>query len=277
MPDICKRVPALLLAMLLLTLCVGCSGPGDELCVCVMDVGQSDCILLSVGGQHMLIDTGTAAARDTVIATLAQRGVERLDYLLITHPHEDHYGNARSVLETYTVGALLLPATGSEELGYALIADAAAREGVPVQTAGDGMVFSLGNAQCTLLVAMQDEKNVNNESAVLRVAFGKNVLLFTGDIEAQAEATLCERYAGFLDCDFLKLAHHGSDTASTEAFLTVATPSLAAVSCGEDNEYGFPHAAVLERLSACGAQLYRTDVAGTLTFVCDGNEIVYKE
>ena len=167
--------------------------------------------------------------------------------------------------------------THSEDFGYSLVSDTATEKGVFMQTAGDGMVFSLGNAQCTLLVAMQDEKNVNNESIVLRVVFDETVLLFTGDIEAQAEAMLCERYAGFLDCDFLKLSHHGSDTASTEAFLAFATPSLAAVSCGEDNEYGFPHTAVLERLAVYGTQLYRTDIAGTLEFVCDGKEIVYKE
>ena len=277
MPVTYKRVLCLCLAVLFLPLCAGCGKRQADLRVCVMDVGQSDCILLSVQGQHMLIDTGTAAQREAVIATLAEQGIKHLDYLLITHPHEDHYGNARSVLETYTVGRLLLPAIAVEDAAYALVTEAAERRGVPVQTVGDGMVFSLGNASCTLLVAMQDEANVNNESTVLRVALGACVLLFTGDIESEAEAALVERYAGFLDCDFLKLAHHGSDTAGTEVFLAACTPTLAAVSCGEDNEYGFPHAAVLQRLEAHGTQLYRTDTEGTLVFECDGTEIVYKE
>ena len=276
MPRWCQRALCVLL-LLFLPAWFACARTQEEtLRICVIDVGQSDCILLSAGGNHLLIDTGTASARDSVIATLAAMGVDRLDYLLITHPHEDHYGNARSVLETYPVDKLLLPQADSAEFAYALVSQTAQREGVSVQTVGDGMVFSLGNAACTLLLATGAE-DLNNQSAVLRVAYGESVLLFAGDAEAQAEAMLCEQYAGFLDCDFLKVGHHGSRTATSEVLLRAATPRIAAISCGAENEYGFPHSEVLDRLTGCGAAFYRTDTAGTLLFECDGKEIVYKE
>lgn len=272
-----KRALCAALALLFSLLLAACGARDEQLYVCVLDVGQSECILLSVGESHMLIDTGSAAQRDTVIAALAERGVERLEYLLITHAHEDHYGNARSVLETYPVEALLLPEHAGEEAGYALVAQAAEREGVRVQTLEDGLTFSLKGAAIAVLLAARDEKNLNNESPVIRLSFGTCVLLFTGDLEKEGEEALLACYAGFLDSDFLKVGHHGSDTATSEALLAEVTPALAAVSCGEDNEYGFPHKAVLDRLSAHGTRVYRTDTAGTLVFECNGKEIVYKE
>ena len=151
MPVTYKRVLCLCLAVLFLPLCAGCGKRQADLRVCVMDVGQSDCILLSVQGQHMLIDTGTAAQREAVIATLAEQGIKHLDYLLITHPHEDHYGNARSVLETYTVGRLLLPAIAVEDAAYALVTEAAERRGVPVQTVVKGDSLSANIAAASIL------------------------------------------------------------------------------------------------------------------------------
>ncbi len=263
----------LAVCLALLLLCA-CADQGQTLRVCVLDVGQSDCILLSQGEAHLLIDTGTASERDALVGELAHYGVKQLEAVVITHPHEDHYGNARTVLEKYQTKALLLPECAGEEYGYAMVTDAAEREGVSVQYLEDGSRFSLGKAAFEVMSALPDDKNLNNASLVLRATFGETVLLFMGDAERAAEQALLDAYGSeALGCDFLKVGHHGSNTASGEAFLQAASPLVAAISCGANNEFGFPHADVMERLSAVGATVYRTDTEGTLEFIFDGEKI----
>ena len=277
------RGKRLLLCVALLVACqlmgLGCQkAQAPTLEMTVLDVGQSDCILLTQGAHRMLIDTGSAAAHESLAAELALRGVERLDCVLITHPHEDHFGNARYILESCTVGRLFVCEGTEGDQGYALLLSAAKALGVPVQSLYGGEVFSLGEATCTALVADAQDGNVNNDSILLRVLFGSAVLLFTGDAESGAESALLARYgASFLDCDFLKVGHHGSDTATSAAFVQALTPQCAAISCGRYNEYGFPHQTVLDNLQDAGAQVYRTDLLGTLEFVCDGTNITYRQ
>ena len=268
---------ALLLVLALLQGLVGCKREEkDLLCVTVLDVGQSECVLLTLGDKTMLIDTGSCVWQDKLVGELASRGVNKLDVLFITHPHEDHYGNARLLLETHTVGALILPKVESEELGYTILCDTAERLSVPVQCMSDGDEFSLDGMKCEVFCAFPDDPTGNNASNVLRVSFGECTLLFMGDAEADAEAALLSRDISW-KCDFLKVGHHGSATASTAAFLQAVAPKIAAISCGRDNDYGFPHRTVLVGLAAVGAAVYRTDVAGSLDFICDGKTVVYEE
>ncbi len=272
------RLIALLLALLLLLpQAAGCKQQEDgTLCITVLDVGQSECILLTFGTRQMLIDTGSGIWQDELVGELAARGVEYLDALLVTHPHEDHYGNARLLLETHTVGALILPKTESEELGYTLVCDTAERLTVPVKYMGDSDVFALDEMKCEVFCAIPDDPEGNNASNVLRISFGDCVLLFMGDAEALAENAFLARDIP-LQCDFLKVGHHGSKTACSERFLQACAPKIAAISCGKDNDYGFPHREVLDGLAAVGATIYRTDTMGSLEFMCDGKSVTYLE
>lgn len=272
------RLIALSLALLLLlTLLAGCKvQENSALRIAVLDVGQSECILLSLGERHMLIDTGSAVAQDALVGELAARGVENLELIVLTHPHEDHYGNLRLLLETHTVGALILPQRESEELGYRIACNTAQRLCVPTKKLSDGDMFALDELRFEVLCGVPEDVEGNNSSSVLRVQFGTCVLLFMGDAELAAEQALLARDVS-LKCDFLKVGHHGSNTASSRAFLTACAPSVAAISCGKDNDYGFPHREVLEGLAAIGAAVFRTDTAGSLDFVCDGTRVTYME
>ena len=272
-----RRMALCLALLLLLPLAAGCRRQeNNNLYVTVLDVGQSDCILLTLGERRMLIDTGSAVWQDALVGELAAREVDRLDVVFLTHPHEDHYGNTRLLLETHTVGALILPEMESEELGYQILCDTAARLAVPITRMGDGDRLSLGELACEVFCAIPDDPEGNNASNVLRVRFGDCVLLFMGDAEAQAENALLARDTSW-KCDFLKVGHHGSKTASSERFLLASAPQIAAITCGKDNDYGFPHREVLDRLTAIGAAVYRTDTSGSLDFVCDGQGVVFAE
>lgn len=278
------RVLSLLLGVLLLVRLVTAldftEPDEDYFYVYVLDVGQSDAILLRCGEKTMLIDAATATEEHALRAVLSHYGITHLDYLVLTHPHEDHIGNARWVIENIGVGTVLLPATQTEDYMYGLVCDAAARCSL-VKTAEAGQSFSLGGAVVDVLIASEyvdsdatAEENANNASTMLRVQFGEQVLLFMGDAQAEAELSLLSAYdRQYLDCDFLKVGHHGSNTSTTALFLETATPTVAAISCGRQNTYGFPHEAVLKNLAGFGAHIYRTDQSGTLVFGTDGQEI----
>ncbi|MBR7112254.1 MAG: MBL fold metallo-hydrolase [Clostridia bacterium] len=278
---IAVHVLAFLLAALLLWHMFSSFAPvvpsEEHLYVYVLDVGQSDAVLLRSGTHTLLIDTGTATEERALRRALARYGIEHIDYLVLTHPHEDHVGNARYIVENLSVGTVLLPSVGSEDYAYSLFL-AAVAQSASVLTATAGQHFALGNAKVEVLSAgtatSDKDGDVNDASVVLRVCFGTQVFLFMGDAEAATESALISAYGSEkLDCDFLKVGHHGSSTSTSVPFLLATTPTVAAISCGKQNAYGFPHAPTLENLAAVGAYVYRTDESGTLVFGTNGQEI----
>ena len=196
MKKIAKRALCLLLALPLLFCLAACRrGEADVLCVTVLDAGESDCILLSRGGSHLLIDSGTAAAHDAVLSELTARGVKTLEALIVTHPHEDHYGNARAVLETRTVSRLILSDIPSDELGYLLMTEAAARCEVPISTVrGETYAFMLGDAVCEVFCPLPDAADANDAGLVVRVTFGACALLSWATPSARPRS-LCSRFS----------------------------------------------------------------------------------
>ena len=248
----------------------------DVLFVTVLDVGQGDSVLVSLGEHHLLIDTGSAASRDLLLGELDRLGVEALDAILITHPHEDHYGNVRMLLETRSVGALFVSKTESDEFGYLLLLEIAATRGVEVRSLGDGESFLHNGVVCEVFCPIPDAPEPNDAGLVVRARYGECKLLFMGDAEQAAEQALLARSVSW-KCDFLKVGHHGSTSSSSRAFLQAAAPQIAAISCAMDNDYGFPHGEVLEGLADVGAAIYRTDEQGTLRFMCDGTGITYEK
>ena len=270
------RLCAVMLALCCALCFVGCrkSEAVTGLAVEVLDVGQSDCTLLRQGNAVWMIDTGTTTERGAVIGLLYDRGIERIDCLVLTHPHEDHIGNARILLEKYEVGSLIVSPYSTDDLTYRLVLETAEKQGVTCRVASAGETYTIGGATVEILLADESAAEPNDASVILRVAYGKTAFLFTGDAELDGETALLSTVAAEkLDCDFLKAGHHGSDTSSCEALLQAVTPKHVAISCGKNNDYGFPHQALLERLDAVGATYHRTDTEGTLCYVSDGEEI----
>ena len=247
--------------------------------VTVLDIGQGDAVLLGQDGAYCLIDTGPSDSKDDLVRDLQLAGISKLDYVVLTHPHADHTGGAREVLRNFSVGQLLVPPWDAEASGETAdwprgLFDLAAQQGTTVTTAEDGAVYPLGSGTLTILQGGESElydtddssAHVNNASLCTMFEAGDFRYLSTGDAEAQAEQRLVDRYGKALHATLFKAGHHGSSTSSTEALLQVVQPQAVAISCGLNNDYGHPHARALQRLTAAGAEIYRTDTMGTITF-----------
>ncbi len=255
-----------------------------------IDVGQGDSILIRTVDHAVLIDTGTNLSEDILCTYLAAGGVSKIDLLVLTHPHEDHIGGADRIFDEFTVGRLMMPNAASESVTYEKVLSAAKEEGVSIEYPYPGDTFALGDLQFTVLAPLdpayttgtsapvtESEAEGNAASIVLRLDYGTTSFLFTGDAEEESEAAMLERWPVWkLDCDVLKLGHHGSNTSTSEAFLQALTPEWVIASCGAGNDYGHPHREILNRLRDCGladTAILRTDRDSTVLFISDGTKI----
>ena len=278
-----RRFAALLLAALLL-FAAGCEldwllaplpipAPEGSAALHFIDVGQGDSTLVEAGGQYLLVDGGERGSEDTIIKYLHRLGVERLDYVVATHPHSDHMGGlAYGVLEAFPVGTVIMPRLSAENTPttqtYEKFLDAVAKlakDGTAAKYARPGDVYPLGGISFTILGPLrEDGENLNNDSVILRVDGQNAAALFTGDAEKNVEAALVREYGESLQAGLLKAGHHGSKTSSSEDFLQAVQPEAAVISCGAGNSYGHPHPEIVERYEALGIELYRTDIEGTI-------------
>lgn len=250
--------------------------------VTFLDVGQGDSVLILQDGSACLIDAGPYNARDALAETLAARGVERIDLLVMTHPHADHIGGMPSVLAQCEVKTLLLPALGDSDSDGSLVRrvlEQARAQGTELVRAEDGMELPVGNGTLTVLSAgfapeeSSSDDPENDSSLCLQFRAGTFTFLDTGDAERDAEADLLARYGSDLRSIIFKAGHHGSSTSNTEAFLRAVNPVLVTASCGQDNDYGHPHREVVERLASLDIPLYRTDRDGSVTVTVSGQEL----
>jgi len=261
--------------------------PREQMELTVLDVGQGDSLFLATPDGHtMLIDGGGGTGpikirgvrarfdvgEEVVSRYLWSRGLKRLDAVALTHAHEDHLDGLIAVLQNFRVSELWV-GHDVASAGFRNLLQVARMRGTRIVHLKAGDSFSWGAAHGTVLWPNSDSEvhsATNDDSLVLRVEFGKQSLLLAGDIEKPVERTLVEE-AEPIASRFLKVAHHGSSTSSTDAFLAQVQPRYAAISVGENNPFNHPTVAALERLHASGAQVFRTDKDGAITFITDGN------
>jgi competence protein ComEC len=239
----------------------------------LLDVGQGDAILLRTGDQCVLIDGGSRFAN--VVPLLLDRGVRHLDAVVLTHAHPDHCGGLPAVLSRLSVRKLwITPRRFRGDCAQQLLAVASA-ELVPIHLVRDGDMQRVGDFTLRALVGDRTFKRApeNNSSIVLRATVGGRVILLTGDVEREAEASLASRA---IRADVLKVAHHGSRSSTTAVLLDAAAPRLAMISCGRHNLFGHPHTEVLEALAARRIRLWRTDLSGTIEMQIDSKHLLVR-
>jgi competence protein ComEC len=255
------------------------AGGSGNIEVHIIDVGQGDSILVVTSGGNMLIDAGPNSAEDNLKNYLTGNNISSFEYAVFTHPHEDHIGGADMIMTGFTVSNVILPGCTSSTQTYARMMDAIEKSGANVITAVAGSEYVLGSVTASILAPVSETySNINNYSVVIKLTYGETSFLLTGDAEKESETEILAKFsANFLKCDVLKVGHHGSDTATTLAFLKAVAPKLAAISCGAGNSYGHPHGITLSRLSNEGVTVYRTDEHGTIVFISDGKKVFVKD
>lgn len=246
--------------------------PETELTVHFLDVGQGDAILISCDGAYMLIDAGDNDKGTLVQNYLNKQGVEHLDYIIGTHPDADHIGGMDVILYKFDCGTVMMPEVTNDTATYRDVINTMKEKGYQNTVPVVGDSYSLGSAKFTILGPTDTYEDTNNNSIVLLLTHGDNKFLFVGDAEEKAEEDILAEGVS-VKADVLKVGHHGSRTASSEAFLQAVEPTYAVISCGQDNSYGHPHAETLNTLRSMGVKVFRTDEQGTVTATSNGHEI----
>lgn len=242
-----------------------------------IDVGQGDSILLQQGEHTMLIDAGDNSCGTKIQAYLQANSIRTLDYVIGTHPDADHIGGLDVVIYKFDCNHIFLPDCSKDTKTYEDVLASVKEKGYQITSPVAGDSFTLGEANVTVL---SPGKNVdygddaNNNSIAVKVTYGRNSFLFTGDCEEEAEVNMMA--SGYnLRADVMKAGHHGSDTSNSRAFLEAVSPKFFVISCGEENDYGHPRAEVLNNIRQLGIKIYRTDEQGTIVAVSDGKDITW--
>ncbi len=240
----------------------------------IFDVGQADCILITSGDKAALIDTGTGAGAQSIMQKLKENGVEKLDVLILTHPHSDHIGSASFILSKMKVSNIVAtdetPNNDAELESFDAFRKNASQMQVPYFTASAGMVIKIGNFELTVLqydTALEEE---NDRSMIIMAENNGIKFLLMGDAGIQAEEKLIKDNIN-VNCDVLKVGHHGSNKSSSEEFLKKASPEYSVISVGRENTYGHPGREAMLRLVQSSETVLRTDYMGDVVFsVLDG-------
>ena len=243
-----------------------------------LDIGQGDATYIEfTDGRDMLVDCSKDARVLPALGRSMKAFDRTIDYLVITHPHADHFGGCIDVLKRFTVKHIVYNGLESHsdplwQLFWQVVQD----EGAEITVIDHEQTWNMASSTVHFLYpdralgALDIHENgvgdlgtkINDTSIVFLLQYGQEKALFTGDMESDLESTLVDRYGILLDVDVLKVGHHGSPGASSQKFLDMVTPAWASISVGKENTYGHPSQRVIKRLERLNTQVFRTDLDG---------------
>lgn len=244
-----------------------------DLKVHYIDVGQADSELIQVGGKNILIDAG--CNDNKTLNYLKSINVTKLDYVIATHPHEDHIGGMTSIINNFTVDNFYAPKVTHTTKTFENMINALKTKNLKINTPTVGDTLTIGDATMQFLAPNSNSyDNLNNYSIVTKLKYGNNSFIFMGDAESLSEGEILAKQLD-IQADVLKVGHHGSKSSTSESFLKSVNPKYAIISCGKDNDYGHPHKETMDKLKNKGIKLFKTDEQGTIIATSNGINISF--
>lgn len=248
----------------------------NKMTVHYIDVGQGDSILIQVNNKNLLIDSGPSSNRKDLLNYLENLNIKKLDYIIATHPHEDHIGNMDTIIKRYNIGSFYSPKVITSSNTFESMISALVDRNLKINVLKKGVKgIDLGkNVEIQVFSPLENisSDNLNDYSPIIKITFVNNSFLFTGDAEVSTESIVLSENNN-LNCDILKVGHHGSSTSTSSNFLTSVNPSVAIIPVGKNNSYGHPTPEVLSLLDSYNIRTFRTDINGTIIAISDGNTI----
>lgn len=258
-----------------------------DVAIYVLDIDQGDAILIKTSTENIVIDTGDiyqenskkGGTNKNIVEILKSKNVKKIDKLIISHPHADHLGGIINLMDNFPIDTIYDNGEMAKSKIY--------RDFLKKQKLGDNKAkhyYHINNEEHNLLnfgtdksgnkitflvlsptkemiqkANSTDDKDFNNNSIVGKLEYGKFSMLFTGDIEAEAEKYLVEKYKNDLKSTILKVPHHGSSTSSTIKFLDYVNPKAAIISSGKNSRYYHPHEKTIKNYEKLGIKIYATN------------------
>ena len=245
----------------------------ENFSVSFIDVGQADSVLIRNGNYNMLIDAGNNEDGEKLVNYFKSLGIEEFTYVFATHPHEDHIGGMDDIINNFKIDNYYMSNKLSTTKTFMDVLDALDGRNLKYMVPNNGDTLKLGDANIKVIYPGDDKSNINDSSIVLKITYGKNSFLLTGDATSNVERKI---YNEDIKSDVLKVAHHGSSYSSTDVFLDKVKPYYAVISVGKNNIYNHPSNKTLEKLNKRNIKVYRTDLDGTIVFISDGDNLSVK-
>lgn len=249
--------------------------PPNNLVIHYIDVGQGDCILVQVNNKNLLIDSGPASSKKAVTKYLKKFNISKLDYVIATHPHEDHIGNMKTVIDSFDIVNFYAPKVYDNSKTFENMIYSLKKKNVkitPIKRGTDSIDLG-NNVNVSVFSPINDSyDNLNNYSPVLKIEYGTTSFLFTGDAEKEVEQDILNHHDD-LSADVLKIGHHGSSSSTSKNFLKAVAPYTAVISVGKNNVYNHPDKGTLNLLIENKISTYRTDLNKNIVLISDGKDI----
>lgn len=244
----------------------------EKMSVHFIDVGQGDCSLIELpDGKTMLVDAGETEEGQKITRYLKSFGIDKIDFLVGTHPHSDHIGGLEEIINGFEVANVYMPRKSHNSATFKNLLNCIKERGLTVKSPIAGEILYEGDGvKIKVLSPMASYyDDLNNYSIVLEIIYGNKSFLLTGDAENQ----ILNKIAVSGKVDVLKVSHHGSYSANGKRFYNRIMPEYAVISVGNSNRYGHPHRETISILKERNIKFFRTDNDGTVVFETDGNEI----
>lgn len=248
--------------------------PDDNLIIHFIDVGQGDSTLIIFPNDEIgLIDAGSRSGRKDLVSYLQDLQIKKIDYLIGTHPHEDHIGGLPEVIRNFEIGKIYLPNKTNNTAIFEELLNEIKDNNLKISQGKTGVkIIDSGDLEFYMIGPSGEYSNINNNSIVTKVIYKNFSALITGDAEEEAESHMIQEGHN-LKANILRVGHHGSSTSTTEEFLDRVKPDYSIISLGKDNSYGHPHREVLDLLNKRKIPILRTDELGTIIFQTDGDKL----